>query len=275
MKRSDDKNRFSDVPVRIRSWLVIVLFVSVALLHPILTSLFVAVLSWQAMREYYRMNPLSSLLKLYLLYPVVLIQFYCTLTTNYLLFLFLTVVYITGYILFAGYSRTVFTGVLICVFSTAHLAFIRNIEVEIPVLNGIKFFFYLVILTELNDAFQYMTGKLFGKHKIMPRISPNKTAEGFMGGIILTTCLANGLGIWLLPQGNPLIYSLLGVGISLLGICGDLYMSDIKRKAGVKDTGNLIPGHGGLLDRIDSLTFVAPVFYLVVYAIFNSYGPAL
>ncbi|MCD8042782.1 MAG: phosphatidate cytidylyltransferase [Tannerellaceae bacterium] len=275
MKRSDDKNRFSDVPVRIRSWLVIILFVSVAQLHPILTSLFVAVLSWQAMREYYRMNPLSSLLKLYLLYPVVVIQFYCTLTTNYLLFLFLTVVYITGYILFAGYSRTVFTGVLICVFSTAHLAFIRNIEVEIPVLNGIKLFFYLVILTELNDVFQYMTGKLFGKHKIMPCISPNKTAEGFMGGIILTTCLANGLGIWLLPQGNPLIYSLLGVGISLLGIGGDLYMSGVKRKAGVKDTGNLIPGHGGLLDRIDSLTFVAPVFYWVIYAIFHSYGPAL
>lgn len=88
MKRSDDKNRFSDVPVRIRSWLVIILFVSVALLHPILTSLFVAVLSWQAMREYYRMNPLSSLLKLYLLYLVVVIQFYCTFTTNYLLFLF-------------------------------------------------------------------------------------------------------------------------------------------------------------------------------------------
>lgn len=120
-----------------------------------------------------------------------------------------------------------------------------------------------------------MTGKLFGKHKIMPRISPNKTAEGFVGGIILTTCLANGLGIWLLSQGNPLIYSLLGVGISLLGIGGDLYMSGVKRKAGVKDTGNLIPGHGGLLDRIDSLTFVAPVFYWVIYAIFNSYGPAL
>ncbi|BFO64871.1 hypothetical protein KCF3NO3_08540 [Chryseobacterium sp. KCF3-3] len=119
---------------------------------------------------------------------------------------------------------------------------------------------FIVVVTELNDVFQYLMGKFFGKHKITPQISPNKTLEGLIGGVFLTVILSNILGYFLLETGI-LTNSILGIVLGISGFLGDIFMSYIKRKTGVKDTGNLLPGHGGLLDRMDSLVFNAPLFF--------------
>ncbi len=120
---------------------------------------------------------------------------------------------------------------------------------------------YLVSITAFNDILQYITGKLFGKHHFAPTLSPHKTYEGAFGGL----CLTSLIGAFTLPTILNISWqqALLIIGsMSICGILGDLYLSYFKRRANVKNTGNSIPGHGGLLDRIDSLLLTAPVFGL-------------
>ena len=122
----------------------------------------------------------------------------------------------------------------------------------------------LIVLTELNDIFQFICGKLFGRRKIIPKISPNKTEAGFIGGALLSS-LASAL-IW--PNVIPIsteLAALLGLILSLAGMLGDLVCSAIKRFRGVKDFSDLIPGHGGILDRIDSLLATGPAFFYFLY----------
>lgn len=113
-----------------------------------------------------------------------------------------------------------------------------------------------------SDTFAYFTGSLLGSHKLCPSISPNKTIEGFLGGLLGTTLVVTGLGIAfslpLLPMAG------LGVGIALVATLGDLVESVIKRYTGIKDSGSLIPGHGGVLDRFDSVMFTVPLVYYFV-----------
>jgi len=119
----------------------------------------------------------------------------------------------------------------------------------------------LFFLTACNDIVQYISGKLFGRQPLMPAASPNKTLEGAAGGFFVTTLLA----LYFLTQDMKLAWPaavLSGAAISLAGLLGDLYLSLYKRRAEVKDSGNLISGHGGLLDRIDSLLLTAPIFGL-------------
>jgi phosphatidate cytidylyltransferase len=119
--------------------------------------------------------------------------------------------------------------------------------------------FYVVFLAEFNDVLQFAFGKTLGRHKMMPTVSPNKTWEGFLGGFVCTCGLAVGLR-FLTPMDA---WFALGAGalIATTGPAGGMIVSAIKRDAGVKDSGTLIPGHGGLLDRVDSLCFSAPVFF--------------
>lgn len=124
----------------------------------------------------------------------------------------------------------------------------------------------LIVLTELNDVFQFLCGKLFGRHKVIPWISPNKTEAGFVGGAFLSTTLAGLVWPSLLPISLHQAM-LLGFVLSLGGMLGDLAFSAIKRYRGVKDFSNLIPGHGGVLDRLDSLIVTAPVFFFFLYVI--------
>jgi phosphatidate cytidylyltransferase len=116
----------------------------------------------------------------------------------------------------------------------------------------------------VSDSMQYYTGRLFGRHPLAPAISPKKTIEGAVGGVIFGTAFMTVVGARVLPFSGfgPLIT--LGVLVVVLGICGDLFESRLKRTAGVKDSSSLIPGHGGVLDRIDALLFAAAPFYLYV-----------
>lgn len=124
----------------------------------------------------------------------------------------------------------------------------------------VKAVVFLVILTEGNDVFQFLSGKLLGRRKIVPTISPNKTEAGFIGGILLTTLVA----MFIVRPFLDLTYgqaATLGFVTAITGICGDLFFSAAKRYLTIKDFSDAIPGHGGILDRLDSLILTAPVFF--------------
>lgn len=122
----------------------------------------------------------------------------------------------------------------------------------------------LLLTVVVSDTAQYYCGRAFGRRPLAPAISPNKTVEGALGGIALGTATMILVGQWWLPNMGVLWRTGLGLAIAVLGIIGDLFESLMKRGAGVKDTSGLIPGHGGMLDRIDALLFAAPVYYMLV-----------
>ncbi|MGD9904546.1 MAG: phosphatidate cytidylyltransferase [Vicinamibacterales bacterium] len=115
-----------------------------------------------------------------------------------------------------------------------------------------------------SDTCQYYSGRAFGRRALAPTISPKKTVEGAIGGLVLAPLALLLIARWWLPGLSPLAVWAAGLGIVVAGIAGDLFESALKRAAGAKDSGTLIPGHGGVLDRIDALLFAAPLFYLLV-----------
>lgn len=120
----------------------------------------------------------------------------------------------------------------------------------------------LLLLTVVaSDTAQYYAGRAFGRRPLAPRLSPKKTIEGAVGGLLAAPAALAAAGSVALPSVPPAALAALGVLVAAAGICGDLFESALKRAAGVKDSGTLIPGHGGVLDRIDALLFAAPVFY--------------
>ena len=155
---------------------------------------------------------------------------------------------------------------MLSVFGISHLAYLLSLP-ELPGFSsgGRGLLLFLVFLTEINDVMQFIWGKLLGRHKILPKISPNKTWEGFLGGVISTTVIGYFLG-FLTPLSAPNVI-LVSALIAIAGFSGDVVISAIKRDKGIKDMGNSIPGHGGVFDRIDSLAYTAPVFFHLVYYI--------
>jgi phosphatidate cytidylyltransferase len=154
---------------------------------------------------------------------------------------------------------------MLTIFSISHMAYILALPTEsnYEAGNG-GMVLWLVLITELNDVFQYTWGKTLGNHKILPSVSPNKTVEGFVGGLISTVALGYGLS-FLLPIGQDKAALLAGV-MAFTGFMGDVTISAIKRDLGIKDMGSSIPGHGGIMDRIDSLAFNSLVcFHLIRY----------
>jgi phosphatidate cytidylyltransferase len=124
--------------------------------------------------------------------------------------------------------------------------------------------FLLMLTVIVSDSAQYFVGRALGRRPLAPRVSPKKTVEGALGGFVFGTLLLAVVGGWWLPSVVPGVRVLLGLAVVALGIAGDLFESMLKRSAGVKDSSSLIPGHGGVLDRIDALLFAAPVYYVVL-----------
>jgi phosphatidate cytidylyltransferase len=122
----------------------------------------------------------------------------------------------------------------------------------------------VLLVVWVSDTAQFYIGTLLGRHRLAPAISPKKSIEGAVGGFIVGVAIMMTLGgLWLPAIGMPLLAAI-GAGLVALGIAGDLFESLLKRSANVKDSSGLIPGHGGVLDRIDALLFVVPAFYLVL-----------
>jgi phosphatidate cytidylyltransferase len=127
---------------------------------------------------------------------------------------------------------------------------------------GPKVTLLLLATVVVSDTAQYYSGRLFGRHALAPAISPKKTVEGAIGGAVCGALFMASAGAWLLPLARQRALVALGLVMVALGICGDLFESRLKRMAGLKDSSTLIPGHGGILDRIDALLFATPAFYL-------------
>jgi phosphatidate cytidylyltransferase len=136
--------------------------------------------------------------------------------------------------------------------------------VGIRALGGPPALFLLMLTIIVSDSMQYYTGRLLGRRPLAPLVSPKKTVEGALGGVVFGTALFTIVGAWWLPSVPAGFRALVGVTIVALGIAGDLFESMLKRSANVKDSSSLIPGHGGILDRIDALLFAAPVYYIVL-----------
>jgi phosphatidate cytidylyltransferase len=143
--------------------------------------------------------------------------------------------------------------------------------VAVRAIAGREALLALVAIVVVSDTGQYYAGRLFGRTQLAPLISPKKTIEGAIGGLVAGTACAVFLGLWWLPGIPSIELGTLGAAVVALGIVGDLFESLLKRSAGVKDSSALIPGHGGMLDRIDSWLFAAPVYYVFLrYAALRS-----
>jgi phosphatidate cytidylyltransferase len=153
-------------------------------------------------------------------------------------------------------------GLMVCVYCVSYapallILHIRGYNGREPAL-----LLFLLVVAQLSDVFQYVWGKLLGKHKLAPHVSPNKTVEGLVGGGLTAAAIGTSL-YWATPFA-PWQAALLSLLIVLMGFAGGLVMSAIKRDRGVKDYGSVIIGHGGVMDRIDSLCFAAPIFFHTV-----------
>ena len=150
-------------------------------------------------------------------------------------------------------------GLMICVYFVSYVPALTLLRIPGYEGQNAKLMFFLVLIVELSDVLQYVWGKTMGRRAIAPAVSPNKTWEGFAGGIACATLI--GTAVWWATPFSPAAAAVISLATTLMGFCGGLIMSAIKRGGGVKDYGTLIGGHGGVLDRIDSLCFAAPVFF--------------
>ena len=153
-------------------------------------------------------------------------------------------------------------GLMITVYSISFIPALLILPIDHYQDRNLLLIAFLVFVVELSDVLQYVFGKLFGKHSISPNLSPSKTIEGFIGGILSASLI--GACLWWITPFSFIQAGLISLMITLLGFLGGLVMSAIKRDRGVKDWGILISGHGGVLDRLDSICFAAPIFFHVV-----------
>jgi phosphatidate cytidylyltransferase len=150
------------------------------------------------------------------------------------------------------------------VFAALYIGMPLGMLVAVHAMKGWPATLLLLGTVVVSDSMQYYTGRLLGRRPLAPAISPKKTIEGAIGGVIFGTAFMTLVGGRVLPPSGLGQLIMLGVLVVVLGICGDLFESRLKRAAGVKDSSSLIPGHGGVLDRIDALLFAAAPFYLYV-----------
>jgi len=270
---------YHELEARIRTWWVIVLLLGTALLLPPLASILLfAFVSYLAFKEYITLIPTrrADHRVLFLAYLAIPLQYYWVAIGWYGVFIVFIPVYVflllplrmvligemEGFIRAAG---TLHWGLMVTVFSLSHAAYLLALPPSgNPVAGGQGLLLYLLVLTELNDVAQYIWGKTFGHQKVLPKVSPKKTVEGLAGGV-LTTILA---AVILAPLLTPLrAWEAAGMGLvlGLGGFFGDVTISAVKRDLRIKDSGTILPGHGGILDRVDSLTFTAPLFFHLLY----------
>ena len=283
MKRAKPQADFGELASRVRSWWVMVTVFTLALvLDRTISLFFFAFLSFLALKEYLTMIPTRRadhrvLLWAYLAIPFQFLwigyewygMFIVWIPVYVFLFLPMRMVLVGETQGFLHAAGTLHWGLMITVFAVGHVAYLLVLPEEVnPNGGGAALVLYLVLLTECNDVAQYLWGKSLGRHKALPTVSPGKTVEGMLGGVATTILLAWLLASWLTPLGTRealIAGAIIGIG----GFIGDVVVSSVKRDTGVKDSGAMLPGHGGILDRLDSLTYTAPLFF---HFIFYMYG---
>lgn len=254
-------------------WVMSAVFVVAIFLGETMTVVMFALASFFAFREFITINPtkpadhrtlfLAFFLVIPLQYIFVGIQWYAVFSIFIPVYVFLAV---PALIALAGdvdnyLARTskIQWGLVTCVYFISHTPALLFLDLPSQRGTDADLLFVFVLLVELNDVMQYVTGTFLGSRPITPLVSPNKTWEGFIGGVISTTIV----GAILSPL-TPYSYAAgaaIAAAVAVTGFLGDIVMSAVKRDLGVKDFSNMIPGHGGALDRMDSLAFAAPLFF--------------
>ncbi len=266
---------FHELSARVRSWWVMAsVFFAAILVDQRISLVFFALLSFWALKEYLTLleTRTSDHRALFWAFLAVPVQYYIVGIGWYGMFVLFIPVYM--FLLLplwmvlageaAGFVRSVSQlqwGLMAFVFGLSHLGVLLKFPEPLTGagVDGRTLVLFLVFVTEMSDVLQYVWGKLFGRHKILPTISPNKTWEGFLGGVSSAAALS--LLVRFLtpfPVWETFLVALL---ICVVGFFGGAVMSAVKRDLGTKDFGALIPGHGGVLDRVDSLCYSAPVFF--------------
>ena len=267
-----------EMMLRTKSWWgMCFIFVFASTVNPIITYIGLAFLSFFTLREVYTLLKLrdsdrSTLLVCYLSIPI---QYYFAYQGWYTMFLIFIPVFMFIVIPFllvvSGDTNDIIrsmcilpTSLMLGVFGISHLALLISFpEMNTGNISGKALLLFLIFITEANDIMQFICGKIFGRKKILPSVSPNKTWEGFIGGVISTTIIGYFMG-FLTPL-NSWQCILISFCIAILGFMGDAIISAVKRDFGVKDMGSSIPGHGGFLDRIDSLSTTSSPFFHLIY----------
>jgi phosphatidate cytidylyltransferase len=276
-KSDPGRTTIDNLNARIRAWWKMCAIFAVAVVSGRIGSLILfAIVSFLAMREYMTLVPTrrgDHRTLFWSFFVIMPLQYYLIGVQWYGLFAVmipvLACVYIPPSIAIAGDTEhflerasKVQFGIMVCVYSLSHAPAL--LLLKIPGFEGhdARLLLYLVIVDQMSDVLQYVWGKLVGRRKIAWRVSPNKTWEGFLGGVLSATAL--GTALWWATPFTPLESAGMSLMICILGFNGGLVMSAIKRDIGIKDFGVVIEGHGGILDRIDSLCFAAPIFFHLV-----------
>ena len=282
VKTPKGRETVANINARIRAWwLMVGVFALANVLGRGGTICLFGLLSFLALREFVTLTPtsrgdhLSLLVAFFLMTPL---QYFLVYIGWYGMFSILIPVYAFLFIPtlnalrgdpghFLERTAKLQWALMVCVYSLSHAPAL--LMLEIPGYHGqnAKLLLYLVLIAQLSDVFQYVWGKTMGRRKVAPVISPNKTVEGLIGGVASVTIL--GTLLYAVTPFNPFQAWCLSLVIGLAGFAGGLTMSAIKRDRGVKDYGTIIEGHGGILDRMDSICFSAPLFFHIVRYFFS------
>lgn len=264
VKKISPKTNISELAARTRSWWIMAgMFIGAVFISYNISYFFLAFLSFIAFRELYSVLGFREADRGALFWGIlsIPIQYYLAYLAWYGAF----IIFIPVVMFLVLPLRLVLKGdthgitksmallqwiLMLSVFGISHLAYLLSLP-ELPGFSsgGRGLLLFLVFLTEINDIMQFIWGKLLGRHKILPKVSPNKTWEGFLGGVISTTVIGYFLG-FLTPLSAPNVI-LVSALLAIAGFSGDVVISAIKRDKGIKDMGNSIPGHGGVFDRIE------------------------
>lgn len=274
LRRAKPGKDFSELTSRVRAWwMMAAVFFAAIVVSNHVSLVFFAFLSFWAMKEFITLlktRPADhhALVFTFLSIPI---QYYWIAIGWYGMF----IIFIPVYMLLALPARMVLSketagfvasasqiqwGLMIFVFGLSHMAYLLTFpQIGESQANGRTLVLFLVFVVEMSDVLQYIWGKTLGRHKIIPTVSPNKTWEGFIGGVASAMLLS--LAIRFLTPFSVLETLMVSLFITVAGFCGGAVMSAVKRDFGVKDFGQTIPGHGGMLDRVDSLCYAAPFFF--------------
>jgi phosphatidate cytidylyltransferase len=274
LRFTDEKHAdmIANLNSRINAWWVMVVTFFIAICAGRIGSIILfGLISFLALREFITLTPTrhADHRVLFWVFFVITPIHYILLATWFKLYLIFIPVYAYLFIplrcVLAGDTTDFLTrtakiqwALMVCVYFVSYAPALLDLHTA-TFHEGAKLLCFFVFVVQISDVLQYVFGKLCGRHKISPQVSPNKTVEGFIGGVGSSIALGAAL-YWMTPF-NPWQAALMAAVITLMGFCGGLVMSAIKRDRGVKDWGAMIPGHGGMMDRIDSLCFAAPIFY--------------
>jgi len=262
-------------------WVMIAIFAVAFLLGPVATILLFAVMSYLALREFLTLTPTSPYdhRTLFMAFFVILpVQYWSVYDNWYGFFSIFIPVY--AFLLLPSLSvlaqntenfleRTakIQWGVMVIIYCVSHVPAL--LILDIPGFSGQNalLLFYLLLIVQISDVLQYICGKLWGKTKVAPVVSPAKTVEGLVLGGGLAVLV--GTGMWWITPFTPLQAAGMALILVILGFLGGLVMSAVKRSLGAKDWGSMISGHGGMMDRLDSVCFAAPVFFHITRYFFT------